>query len=175
MSWKIDTAHTQIQFSVRHMMISKVRGNFEKYSGKIDLDEKNPAATSLDVQIETSSVNTRESKRDAHLRSADFFNSEAFPYMNFKSKRVEVHDGNRAKLIGDLTIRDITHEVAMDVEFIGKAKSPWGATNAGFSAVTKINRKDWDLGWNKALESGGVLVGEEVEISIDLEIVDQPV
>lgn len=173
MSWQIDTAHSQIQFTVRHLMISKVRGSFEKFSGTVALDESAPANTTVDVQIETGSVNTREPQRDGHLRSPDFFNSEAFPLMTFKSKRVDVVDGHHAKLIGDLTIRDVTREVTLDVEYLGQAKSPWGTTSAGFTAATKINRKDWNLTWNQALETGGVLVGEEVEISIELELVKQ--
>ena len=173
MSWQIDTAHSQIQFTVRHLMISKVRGSFEKFSGTVTLDESAPANTTVDVQIETGSVNTREPQRDGHLRSPDFFNSEAFPLMTFKSKRVDVVDGHHAKLIGDLTIRDVTREVTLDVEYLGQAKSPWGTTSAGFTAATKINRKDWNLTWNQALETGGVLVGEEVEISIELELVKQ--
>ncbi|HNR45817.1 MAG TPA: YceI family protein [Anaerolineaceae bacterium] len=173
MSWQIDTAHSQIQFTVRHLMISKVRGSFEKFSGTVALDESAPANTTVDVQIETGSVNTREPQRDGHLRSPDFFNSEAFPLMTFKSKRVDVVDGHHAKLIGDLTIRDVTREVTLDVEYLGQAKSPWGTTSAGFTATTKINRKDWNLTWNQALETGGVLVGEEVEISIELELVKQ--
>lgn len=173
MSWQIDTAHSQIQFTVRHLMISKVRGSFEKFSGTVALDESAPANTTVDVQIETGSVNTREPQRDGHLRSPDFFNSEDFPLMTFKSKRVDVVDGHHAKLIGDLTIRDVTREVTLDVEYLGQAKSPWGTTSAGFTATTKINRKDWNLTWNQALETGGVLVGEEVEISIELELVKQ--
>ena len=173
MSWQIDTAHSQIQFTVRHLMISKVRGSFEKFSGTVALDESAPANTTVDVQIETGSVYTREPQRDGHLRSPDFFNSEAFPLMTFKSKRVDVVDGHHAKLIGDLTIRDVTREVTLDAEYLGQAKSPWGTTSAGFTATTKINRKDWNLTWNQALETGGVLVGEEVEISIELELVKQ--
>ena len=173
MSWQIDTAHSQIQFTVRHLMISKVRGSFEKFSGTVALDESAPANTTVDVQIETGSVYTREPQRDGHLRSPDFFNSEAFPLMTFKSKRVDVVDGHHAKLIGDLTIRDVTREVTLDAEYLGQAKSPWGTTSAGFTAATKINRKDWNLTWNQALETGGVLVGEEVEISIELELVKQ--
>lgn len=173
MSWKIDTAHTHIQFSVRHMMISKVRGSFEKFSGSVILDEANPANTLVDVQIETASVNTREPQRDGHLRSPDFFNAEAFPYMTFSSKRVQVIDGSRARLIGDLTIRDITREVVLDVEYLGQAKSPWGAVSYGFSGTTRINRKDWNLVWNVALETGGMLVGDEIDISIELELVKE--
>jgi polyisoprenoid-binding protein YceI len=171
MFWQIDPAHSHIQFSIRHMMISKVRGSFEKFSGNITLNEANPVQTTVDIKVEIASVDTREPKRDAHLRSADFFDSEVYPYMLFKSKRVEVLDSNHAHLIGDLTIRDITREVVMDVEYEGKAKSPWGKTSVGFTGTTKINRKDWNLTWNQSLETGGVLVGDEVEISIELELI----
>lgn len=174
MSYSIDTAHTLVQFSVRHMMISKVRGQFEKFSGTVDLDETNPANTTLEIQVETASVNTREAQRDGHLRSPDFFNSEAFPTMVFKSIRVEVVDSIHANLFGDLTIRDITKPLKLEVEFSGKAKSPWGKTSYGFTASGRINRKEWDLTWNQALETGGILVGEEIEIGIELELIQEP-
>lgn len=174
MSWKIDTAHTQIGFTARHMMISKVRGNFEKFNGSVNLDPAKPAHTTVDIQVETASVNTREPQRDAHLRSPDFFNSEVYPYMTFKSKSVEVTGENTACLVGDMTIRDATHEVVINVEYVGQAKSPWGMTSVGFSGSTKINRKDWGLTWNKALETGGVLVSDEIEISLELELVQVP-
>jgi polyisoprenoid-binding protein YceI len=171
MSWNIDNAHTFVQFAVRHMMLSKVRGQFEKIGGTVNLDEANPAATSLDIMIETASVNTREPQRDGHLRSADFFDSEKYPAMEFKSKRVEVTGDSTAKLYGDLTIKDISHEAILDVEYSGKAKSPWGTTSVGFTGATRINRKDWDLTWNKAIETGGVLVGDDIDITIELELV----
>jgi polyisoprenoid-binding protein YceI len=171
MSWTIDPAHTLVQFSVRHMMISKVRGQFEKFSGEVNLDENNPAATTVDVNIETASVNTREPQRDGHLKSPDFFDSEKFPTMHFVSHKVEVTSPSSARLTGDLTIKDQTHPVNMDVEFAGKAKSPWGTTSVGFNGTTKINRKDWNLTWNQALETGGFLVGDEIEITIELELV----
>ncbi len=171
MSYQIDNAHSQIQFTVRHMMISRVRGWFEKFSGEFEIDENKPAESRIDVRIEAASINTREPQRDGHLRSPDFLDAEKFPYLTFASKRVEVLDNTRAKLYGDLTIRDVTHEVVMDVEYTGQAKSPWGTTSLGFNGHTVINRKDWDLTWNKALETGGVLVGEEISIDIELELV----
>ncbi len=174
MSWKIDNAHTSVQFSVRHMMISKVRGQFEKFSGAVNLDEANPANTTVDIKVETTSVNTREPQRDNDLRSPNFFDSEQFPYMTFKSKKVEVKDSHHARLYADLTIKDITREVVLDVEHTGKAKSPWGSMSAGFNASTRINRKDWNLVYNVALETGGVLVGDEVDIYVELELVKQP-
>lgn len=173
MSYSIDTAHTMVQFSVRHMMISKVHGQFEKFTGTVNLNEANPSNTTLDIQVETTSVNTREGQRDGHLRSPDFFNSEAYPYMTFKSSHVEVLDAAHANLFGDLTIRGVTKPLKLEVEFTGKAKSPWGLTSLGFMASGKINRKDWGLTWNQALETGGILVGEEIEIEIELELVQQ--
>ena len=170
MSWNIDQAHTAIQFAVKHMMLAKVRGQFEKFDGTVSLDEANPAATKIDIQIETASVNTRDGQRDGHLRSADFFNSEKFPYMTFVSKKVDFNGGTTAKLVGDLTIRDITREVVLDVDYVGKSKSPWGSESLGFTASTSIPRKEWDLTWNKALETGGVLVGEDIDINIELEL-----
>ncbi|KPV50638.1 hypothetical protein SE17_25770, partial [Kouleothrix aurantiaca] len=154
-----------------HMMISTARGVFERFSGTVDADENNPTAAKVNVQIETASINTRDEKRDGHLRSPDFFDSENFPYMTFVSKRVEQIDGENGKLIGDLTIKDVTREVVLNFEYAGQSKSPWGTTSAGFSAETKINRKDWNLNWNVALETGGWLVADEVKIHIDLELV----
>jgi len=173
MAWVIDPAHSEINFSVRHMMISTVRGRFEKFSGTVNFDEAEPARTTVDVQIEAASVNTKEAQRDGHLKSPDFFDAAKYPYLAFKSKRVEVKDGHHAKLYGDLTIRDVTKPVVLDVEYAGQAKSPWGTFSAGFSAQTKINREDWGLAWNQALETGGVLVGKEVTISVEVEIVKQ--
>jgi polyisoprenoid-binding protein YceI len=174
MSWMIDSAHTEVNFAVRHMMISNVRGQFQKVNGTVEFDEANPANTKVNVQLETASINTKEEKRDAHLKSADFFDAEKYPYLTFASKRVEVKDASHARLIGDLTIRDVTKEVVLDVEYNGSAKSPWGTTNAGFSAKTAIKRKDWNLNWNVALETGGWLVGDDIHISIELEVVKQP-
>jgi polyisoprenoid-binding protein YceI len=174
MSWLIDSAHTEVNFSVRHMMISNVRGRFERLSGVVDFDELNPRNTIVEVKIEAASINTRDEKRDAHLKSPDFLDAAQYPYLTFKSKRVEVKDATRARLIGDLTIRDVTREVSLDVEFNGSAKSPWGTTSAGFSARTSLKRKDWGLNWNIALETGGWLVGDEVNLSIELEVVKQP-
>jgi polyisoprenoid-binding protein YceI len=174
MSWIIDSHHTQIEFVARHMMISKVHGQFERFSGEVNLDENNLSNTSVDVQIETASVNTREPKRDDHLRSADFFNSAVYPTITFKSKTVKVVDDLHAVLVGDLAIRNVTHEVKMNVEFVGKAQNPWGKIAYGFTGSTRINRKDWGLTWNMALETGGWLVSDEIEILIEIELVKEP-
>lgn len=174
MSWTIDTAHSEVNFTARHMMISNVRGRFEKFSGTVDFDEANPANTKVFVEIDAASIYTREPQRDGHLRSADFFDVEKYPTITFQSKRVELLDEKRARLIGDLTIRDVTREVVLDVEYSGMSQSPWGTTNAGFTASTRINRKDWGLTWNVALETGGWLVSDEIKIDLELEIVRQP-
>lgn len=173
MTWQIDTAHSNIQFSARHMMVSKVRGRFEQFSGVVEFDEANPANSSVDVQISVASINTQDEKRDAHLKAPDFLDAEQFPLMTFKSTRVEPLSETQGRIIGDLTIRGVTREVVLETEYAGQAKSPWGTVNAGFSAETKINRRDWGLTWNVALETGGVLVGDEITITIDLEIVKQ--
>jgi polyisoprenoid-binding protein YceI len=173
MAWQIDTSHSNIQFTVRHMMISKARGTFGSFSGTVDYNEANPAASTVDVSIDTASINTKDEKRDGHLQSPDFFDVATYPTMTFKSTRVEVVDDSHGKIYGDLTIRDVTKEVVLDTEFSGVAKSPWGTESAGFSATTKINRKDFGLNWNVALETGGWLVGEDVTIEIELEIVKQ--
>jgi polyisoprenoid-binding protein YceI len=174
MAWTIDTSHSQIQFSVRHMMISNVRGRFENFNGTVELDEQKPEATTVDVKIDVASVNTRDPQRDGHLKSPDFFDAEKYPDLTFVSKKVKQADTSHAQLVGDLTMHGVTHEVTLNVEFNGTAKSPWGTTSAGFSAETKINRKDWGLVWNQTLETGGVLVGEVITISIELELVKQP-
>jgi polyisoprenoid-binding protein YceI len=174
MSWQIDPAHSEINFTVRHMMISNVRGGFEKFSGTVDFDEQTPANSKVDVQIDAASINTREEKRDAHLRSPDFLDVERYPTLTFKSTRVEPQDKNHARLFGDLTIKGLSHPVVLDVEYSGMSKSPWGTTSAGFTATTRISRKKWGLEWNVALETGGWLVGDEIKIDLELELVKQP-
>jgi len=174
MSWQLDKAHSSINFSVRHMMISTARGRFEEFDGTFEVNEADPRQSKIEVQIQAASINTKDAQRDGHLKSPDFFDVEKYPVISFKSKRVEKVSGQNVRLVGDLTIKDITKEVALDVEYAGQAKSPWGTINAGFTAQTKINRKEWGLTWNVALETGGMLVGEEVTISIELELVKQP-
>jgi polyisoprenoid-binding protein YceI len=173
MSWQLDPAHSQISFSVRHMMISNVRGRFENFTADVQADEEHPERSSIDVQIETASINTREQKRDDHLRSPDFFDAAQFPHLHFKSTRLEKVDDAHGRMYGDLTIRDVTRPVVLDVEYSGQSKSPWGTTSAGFTATAKISRKDWNLTWNVALETGGWLVGDEIKIEIEVELVKQ--
>jgi polyisoprenoid-binding protein YceI len=172
MAYQIDTSHSSVEFSVRHMMVSKARGSFDKWSGTVALNEANPAATTVDITLDAASINTKDEKRDGHLKSADFFDVEKFPTLHFKSTKVEVAaDKKTAKLTGDLTIRDVTKPAVLNVEYQGSAKSPWGTTSYGFSASTKINREDWGLNWNAALETGGWLVGKDIQIDIELELV----
>jgi polyisoprenoid-binding protein YceI len=173
MSWQTDYGHSSIEFSVRHMMLSKTRGQFEKYTVTVNANEDNIADSTVDVQIDVASINTRDEKRDGHLKSPDFFDVGNYPYLTFKSTRLERLSESEAKLYGDLTIRDITSPVVLDVEYNGQSKSPWGTTNAGFTASTKINRKDWNLTWNVALETGGVLVSDEIALQIEVELVKQ--
>ncbi|HYF61714.1 MAG TPA: YceI family protein [Herpetosiphonaceae bacterium] len=174
MTWQIDNSHSEVTFTVRHMMISKVRGRFNSFSGTVDFNEADPAASSVAVEIQVDSLDTREAQRDGHLKSPDFFDAAQFPTITFTSTRVEKVDANHGRIVGDLTIHGVTREVVLDTEYSGQSKSPWGTTSAGFSAETKINRKDFGLTWNQALETGGLLVGEDVNIAIELEIVKQP-
>lgn len=171
MAFNIDASHSQIQFSVRHMMVSKVRGTFDKWSGTVNLNAEHPEQTTVDVAIAANSINTRDAQRDGHLNSPDFLHADQYPNIHFKSTKVEVTDRTHAKLYGDLTIRDVTRPVVVDVEYQGSAKSPWGTTSYGFSGHTRINREEWGLNWNAALETGGWLVGKEIDIDIELELV----
>ena len=171
MSWQIDSSHSHINFTARHMMISKVRGSFENFTGSVNFDEETPTNTTVNVEVDLTSINTRDEQRDGHLKSPDFFDVENYPTMKFVSTRVEQIDENNGRLIGNLTIKGVTKEVALDVEYAGVAKSPWGTESAGFSAAGSINRKEWGLNWNQALETGGVLVGDKINIEIELELV----
>lgn len=168
--WTLDPAHTAAQFSVKHLMVSTVRGQFQKVSGSVHLDDKDITKSSLEVTIDATSIFTREAKRDAHLKSPDFFDVEKFPTLTFKSTKVE-KSGDKLLVTGDLTIRGVTKPVTLTVEGPTPAvKGPWGNTARGVSATGKLNRKDFGLNWNKALEAGGVLVGDEVQLFIDAEL-----
>jgi polyisoprenoid-binding protein YceI len=169
--WTIDAAHSGINFSVRHMVISKVRGRFAKYSGSLDVDDGDVTRSAVDLTIDASSVDTGIPQRDAHLRSADFFDVEKFPVLRFRSKRIEKLAGAHYRIVGELTVRDVTREVALDVDDGGRAKDPWGSERAGFVAKTSVDRKDFGLQWNQALEAGGVLVGDRVDIELDIQAV----
>ena len=168
-TWNIDNAHSTIRFTVRHLVIAKVHGVFGSYSGAIQLDPDDLTKSSVNVAIDAASIDSKEEKRDAHLRSADFLDADNFKQLTFASKRVELKGGKVARVIGDLTIRGTTKEVALDVDDLGRAKDPWGNEKLAFEAKTRINRKDFGLSWNVALEAGGVLVGENIDITLEIE------
>jgi polyisoprenoid-binding protein YceI len=170
-TWKIDPAHTNVEFSVRHLMITTVKGRFTDVTGTVKSHDGDPAKGEVDITIGAASIDTREPQRDAHLRSADFFDAETFPTLAFRSKRIERVRGEDFTLVGDLTIHGVTREVALDVTSEGRVKDPWGGDRAGFSATTKIKRSDFGLTWNQLLEAGGVAVGDDVKISLDVELV----
>ena len=173
-TWQLDSAHTGVQFKVRHLMVSYVRGDFENISGKIVYDEQDVSKSSADITIDAASINTRVDKRDKHLRSPDFLDVAKHPSITFKSKKVEKAGDGKLKMTGDLTIRGATREVVLEVEGpTPPIKDPWGNTRVGGVASTRINRKDFGLTWNKALETGGVIVGDEVEITIDIEMLKE--
>jgi polyisoprenoid-binding protein YceI len=171
--YQIDSAHSAAQFSVRHLMVSNVRGDFTKLSGSLAYDASNPVNSSLEARAEVASINTRDEQRDAHLKSPDFFDAEKFPELTFRSKQV-ARDGDGLRLTGDLTIHGVTREVTLAVEGpTPEVKDPWGGYRIGATAETKIRRKDFGLTYNMALEAGGVVVGDEVKISIELEAMRQ--
>lgn len=169
-SYSIDTAHSSVNFAVRHMVVAKTRGRFTKFSGSFSFDAADPSKSTVSVTIDASSIDTHEPQRDGHLRSPDFLDADTHKEITFTSKRVE-GSGEELRVVGDLTIRGVTHEVTLDVEHHGGGKDPWGNEKTGFSAKTSINRKDYGLTWNQVLETGGVLVGEKIEIEIDVEAV----
>jgi len=167
--YQVDPAHSAAHFSVRHMMIANVRGEFAKVSGSFAYDSENPANSTIDAVIDVASLRTNDSDRDQHLKSADFFDLEKYPQITFRSKSVQPEDGELL-VRGDLTIHGVTREIPLRVEGpTPEAKDPWGNIRVGATATGKINRKDFGLGWNVALEAGGVLVGEEIKISIDVQ------
>lgn len=169
--WDIDTSHSSVQFRVKHLMISNVRGSFDKISGKATFDGKDFASMTTEAEIQSGSINTREPKRDEHLRGADFFDTTAYPTITFKSKRVEAIRDNRFKLVGDLTMRGTTKEVILDVEASPVVKGMGGESRIGVHAVARLNRQDYGIKWNRALDAGGVVVGNQVDITLDLELV----
>ena len=171
-TWNIDPAHSGAEFKVKHMMISNVKGKFSGLSGVLKLDETNYARSTVEASIPVSTVNTGDEKRDGHLVSADFFDAEKFPAMTFKSTRIESVGGGDYEVTGDLTIHGVPKPVVLKLEDVSEpSKDPWGNHRIGLSGTTRINRKDFELGWNAALETGGVLVGEEVTITLDVEFI----
>ena len=170
MRWNIDPSHSTAEFTVRHLMITNVRGRFGKLAGTVEYDPERPEQTRLDATIDATSIDTKEEKRDAHLRSPDFFDVEKFPTLTFRSKKVaKTRDG--LDVTGDLTMHGITKELVLAIEAPSDAtKDPWGNTRIGATATAKLNRKDWGLNWNAALEAGGVLVGEQVKIQLEIQL-----
>ena len=172
-TWAIDPVHSSVEFAVRHLMITTVKGRFADVQGTVVLDDASPSGSSAEITIQASSIDTREPQRDAHLRSADFFDAENFPTLTFRSRSVRDWQDEGFTLVGDLTIHGVTREVALDVTSEGRTKDPWGGERAGFTATTKIKRSDFGLTWNMALETGGVVVGDDIKIALDVELVKQ--
>ena len=172
-TWSIDPAHTNVEFTVRHMMISNVKGQFQKTAGTITVNGSDAASAQIDATIDASSVDTRVERRDMHLKSPDFLDVAKYPTITFKSTKVEADGPNKWKVTGDLTLHGVTKPVVLDVESSGAPVSMGGKTHAGAAATTKIKRSDFGLTWNKTLETGGMVVGDEVAISIDVEAIKQ--
>ena len=173
-SWQIDPAHSAVEFAVKHMMFTTVRGRFKDFRGTIEVDEGDPNRSTVHVEIAAASIDTGAADRDVHLRSADFLDVENHPAITFRSKRVEgamKKEGDRFTMIGDLTIRGTTMEVTLDCQFEGTGTDPWGGTRAGSRATGKIDRRDWGLKWNQALETGGILVANELRIEVEVQAV----
>ncbi|MCU1357959.1 MAG: YceI family protein [Acidimicrobiales bacterium] len=170
-TWSIDASHSEVGFTVRHLMVSKVRGNFETFQGTINIAE-NPLESSVQVEVDLNSINTRDVQRDGHLRSADFFEVDKNPKMTFASTGVSA-DGNGYKLTGDLTIKGVTKSVDLDLEFNGVHGDPWGGTRAGFSAETEISRKDFGVDFEIPMDGGGVVVGDKIKVVLEVEAVLQ--
>ena len=169
-TWKLDPSHSTVEFSAKHLMITTVKGRITDVAGTIYIDEKNPQNSSVEATLKAASLDTRTDQRDQHLRSADFLDVEKFPEIKFRSTRIQ-GDKDSFKLTGDLTIRDVTKPITLDVEFKGETKDPWGGERVGFSANGKIDRREFGLTWNQALEAGGVVVGNDVNVSLEAQAV----
>lgn len=174
--WALDPAHTEVGFKAKHMMLTTVRGRFSDVSGMIEVDEANPDDSRVEVEIDARSIDTRSSDRDTHLRSEDFLDVEKHPEITFRSKRVEgahAEPGDEFRVIGDLTIRGTTKEVVLDAVYEGRGEDPWGGQRAGFSATAEIDRREWGLTWNQALETGGILVSNRITLELQAQAVEQ--
>jgi len=173
-SWNFDTVHSSVNFWVRHLMVSKVHGRFTKWSGSILFDEKAPASSRVDVEIDASSIDTREPQRDTHLRSADFFEVEKYPTLKFVSTKVDATNPTDFKLTGDLTMHGVTKSVTLDVEYAGRAKHPQMGERVGFSARGALSRKEWGLVYNQVLEAGGLALSDKIELQLEIEATKAP-
>lgn len=174
MSWQLDPSHSHVGFAVKHLMVSTVRGQFHQYSATIDLDTADLTKARIRAEIDVASIDTREEKRDEHLRSADFFDAAQHPKIVFVSKSITRVDDETYRVIGDMTIRGTTREVTLDAEYAGVQKDPWGGTRTGFSLTGSVDRREFGLTWNAALETGGVLVGDKVKLAIEVELMQVP-
>ncbi len=172
-TWNIDPQHSSITFSVRHMAFAKVRGRFSSWSGSLRWDPEDPASARVSVSVDAASIDTGVADRDAHLRSGDFLDVDSFPQFHFEAKRIEPAGEGQFKLSGDVTIKGTTREVVLDVHHGGRARDPWGYERAAFEATARIDRRDFGLTWNQTLETGGILVGHEVAIEIELQAVKE--
>lgn len=178
--WTIDASHSAAEFSAKHMMITTVKGRIAEVRGTVTIDEANPDASSVEVELDTATIDTRSEQRDVHLRSPDFLDVEQFPTITFRSRRIEgaggregggLREGTSFRVIGDLTIRGVTHEAVLDATYEGKGKDPWGGERVSFTGQTKMDRREFGLTWNAALEAGGVLVSNDVKIMIEVQAV----
>ena len=173
-TWDIDPAHSTVEFSVRHMMVTTIKGQFQKVKGTVELDDKDASKSTVDVSIDTASIDTREQKRDAHLKSADFFDAAKFPAITFKSTKVEKAGKGKLKVTGDLTMHGVSKPLVLMVEGpSASVKDPFGRTVRGVMAIGKLDRKDWGMTWNKALDTGGVVVSDEVKLDINAELAER--
>jgi polyisoprenoid-binding protein YceI len=172
-TWTVDATHAEVGFSVRHLMISTVRGRFGAVEGTVTIDEATPANSKVDITIDVTSIDTRQEMRDNHLRSADFFDVASHPTGVFRSTGITV-DGTRGSVVGELTLKNVTRPVSLDVEFLGTVRDPWGGDRAVFSASATIDREEWGLTWNMLLEAGGLLVSKAIKLEIEVELVKQP-
>ena len=170
-TWDIDPAHTRLGFAARHAMVATVRGNFGVFSGEIHIDQADPTRSTAEVRVDTASLTTGNEQRDGHLKGADFLDVEKYPELVFRSTRAEVVDSDTYKLYGELTVRDQTRPVTLELDFQGSSPDPFGNLRAGVEGRTTINRKDWGLTWNVAIEGGGILVGEKVKLELDVSAV----
>lgn len=170
-TWDIDVAHSSLGFTVRHLLISKVHGRFDRWSASLTFDESRPERSQVSVRVEAASIDTHEPDRDTHLRSPDFFDTEKYPNITFRSTSVERTEAEHYQVAGDLAISGVSRRVVLEVEALGRANDPWGGERMGFTGKTTIDRRDFGLVWNQTLEAGGVVVGEHVEISIEIEAV----
>ncbi len=174
MTWNVDPNHSQVTFSAKHMGIFTVRGQFEQFDIDLDFNKEAPEKSSVVARLAANSINTSNGQRDGHLMSPDFLNADTYPELVFKSTKVELTGEKTGKIYGELTIRDQTRPVVLEGHFTDEVKTPWGTVSAGFVATTKIDRTEWGLTWNQALETGGLLVGNEITVSLELEAIREP-